>query len=86
MAGYRSGRFDAINGNIQLGPILRRRGTLVTRVQSSGRTGVEVQIDEPISKAMELFMANRILDAHWTQALDRPWRVGVSIPGYCPRA
>lgn len=33
-------------------------------------------IDEPVSKATELFMAKRVLEAHWTRALDTPWRVG----------
>ncbi|KAB1937008.1 hypothetical protein F8271_20355 [Micromonospora sp. ALFpr18c] len=33
-------------------------------------------IDEPASKATELFIAKGVLDAHWTRALDRPWRVG----------
>ncbi|MCG5438251.1 hypothetical protein [Micromonospora foliorum] len=33
-------------------------------------------IDEPVSTATELFMAKRVLDAHWTRALDRPWRAG----------
>lgn len=33
-------------------------------------------IDEPISTATELFTAKRVLDTHWTRALDRPWRVG----------
>ncbi|MER7892959.1 hypothetical protein ABTX15_24365 [Micromonospora sp. NPDC094482] len=33
-------------------------------------------IDEPVSKATQLFMAKRVLNAHWTRALDRPWRVG----------
>jgi len=35
-----------------------------------------VPIDEPVSKATELFMAKRVLDAHWTRAIGRPWRVG----------
>ncbi|MEU5936556.1 hypothetical protein [Micromonospora sp. NPDC047187] len=26
-------------------------------------------IDEPVSTATELFMAKRVLDAHWTRAL-----------------
>ncbi|MCG5467322.1 hypothetical protein LADH09A_004592 [Micromonospora sp. LAH09] len=33
-------------------------------------------IDEPVSRATELFMAKRALDAHWTRALDTPWRAG----------
>ncbi|MFI5926402.1 hypothetical protein ACIA3K_10470 [Micromonospora sp. NPDC051543] len=33
-------------------------------------------IDEPVSKATELFVAMQILDAHWSRALDRPWQVG----------
>ena len=33
-------------------------------------------IDEPVSTATELFMAKRVLDAHWTRATDRPWRAG----------
>ncbi|MET8091595.1 hypothetical protein [Micromonospora sp. NPDC005220] len=33
-------------------------------------------IDEPVSRAGELFAAMRTLDAHWTRALDRPWRSG----------
>ncbi|GLZ60395.1 hypothetical protein [Micromonospora sp. NBRC 107095] len=33
-------------------------------------------IDEPVSTATELFMAKRVLDAHWTRALDEPWRAG----------
>ncbi|MEV4766323.1 hypothetical protein AB0J89_27210 [Micromonospora chokoriensis] len=35
-----------------------------------------MSIDEPISTATELFTAKRVLDAHWTRALDRPWRIG----------
>ncbi|MDO3705928.1 hypothetical protein Q3W71_30080 [Micromonospora sp. C28SCA-DRY-2] len=33
-------------------------------------------IDEPASRATELFTAKRILDAHWTRALDTPSRGG----------
>lgn len=33
-------------------------------------------IDEPVSRADELFAAMRTLDAHWTRALDQPWRSG----------
>ncbi|MEU8254457.1 hypothetical protein AB0C06_09375 [Micromonospora inaquosa] len=33
-------------------------------------------IDEPISKATELFTAERVLNTHWTRAHDRPWRAG----------
>ncbi|MFI7591554.1 hypothetical protein [Micromonospora sp. NPDC049359] len=33
-------------------------------------------IDEPVSRATELFTAKRVLDAHWTDALDSPWRAG----------
>ncbi|MGC4877629.1 hypothetical protein ACLQ26_15410 [Micromonospora sp. DT43] len=33
-------------------------------------------IDEPASKATELFVAKQVLDAHWSRALDRPWRAG----------
>ncbi|RQX00444.1 hypothetical protein DLJ59_21550 [Micromonospora inaquosa] len=29
-----------------------------------------------MSTATELFMAKQVLDAHWTRALDRPWRAG----------
>ncbi|MGC4875863.1 hypothetical protein ACLQ26_06240 [Micromonospora sp. DT43] len=31
-------------------------------------------IDEPVSRATELFTAKRILDAHWSRAPDSPWR------------
>lgn len=33
-------------------------------------------IDEPVSRATELFTAERVLDAHWSRALDRPWQAG----------
>ncbi|WP_406067921.1 hypothetical protein [Micromonospora sp. NBC_01638] len=33
-------------------------------------------IDEPVSKATELFTAERVLDAHWSRAIDTPWRAG----------
>ncbi|MEV4119840.1 hypothetical protein [Micromonospora sp. NPDC049645] len=33
-------------------------------------------IDEPVSRATELFTAERVLDAHWTRARDGPWRAG----------
>ncbi|MEU7944981.1 hypothetical protein AB0C50_09895 [Micromonospora taraxaci] len=33
-------------------------------------------IDEPVSRATELFVAKRVLDAHWTRAVDRPWQAG----------
>ncbi|WP_433126534.1 hypothetical protein ACQPWW_27570 [Micromonospora sp. CA-240977] len=33
-------------------------------------------IDEPVSAATELFMAERVLNAHWTRAIVRPWRAG----------
>ncbi|WP_435209965.1 hypothetical protein [Micromonospora sp. bgisy143] len=33
-------------------------------------------IDEPVSRATEMFIATRVLDAHWTRALGQPWRVG----------
>ncbi|MET8252801.1 hypothetical protein [Micromonospora sp. NPDC005197] len=33
-------------------------------------------IDEPVSRATELFMAERVLDAHWSRARDRPWQTG----------
>ncbi|MEU5944835.1 hypothetical protein ABZ793_04660 [Micromonospora sp. NPDC047465] len=46
-------------------------------------------IDEPASKATRLFMAKRILETHWTRALDRPWRVGGCLecqgPVTCPQ-
>ncbi|MCG5470208.1 hypothetical protein LADH09A_004151 [Micromonospora sp. LAH09] len=35
-----------------------------------------MSIDEPITAATQLIPAKRVLDAHWTRALDRPWRVG----------
>ncbi|MEU7610277.1 hypothetical protein [Micromonospora sp. NPDC049204] len=35
-----------------------------------------MSIDEPVSTATELFTAERVLDSHWTRALDRPWRAG----------
>ncbi len=33
-------------------------------------------IDEPVSTADILFAAHRILEVHWTRALDSPWRAG----------
>jgi hypothetical protein len=33
-------------------------------------------IDEPVSRATELFVAKQVLDAHWSRALDQPWRAG----------
>lgn len=35
-------------------------------------------IDEPgaDSTARKVFEAHRVLETHWTRALDRPWRVG----------
>ncbi|MFF4876212.1 hypothetical protein [Micromonospora sp. NPDC000668] len=46
-------------------------------------------IDEPVSAATELFVAKRVLDAHWTRALDRPWRVGGCMEcrgrNHCPQ-
>ncbi|PWR04921.1 hypothetical protein DKT68_29705 [Micromonospora acroterricola] len=33
-------------------------------------------IDEPVSTATEFFVAKQVLDAHWSRALDEPWRVG----------
>lgn len=49
---------------------------LLPEASSTAATGVTVPVDEPVSKADELFAAKRILDAHWTRALDVPWRVG----------
>ncbi|MET8279090.1 hypothetical protein [Micromonospora sp. NPDC005174] len=31
-------------------------------------------IDEPVSRATELFVAKRVLDAHWAPGRDRPWQ------------
>ncbi|TNH22921.1 hypothetical protein FHG89_28105 [Micromonospora orduensis] len=33
-------------------------------------------IDEPVSRATELFTAKRIIDAHWCRAPDQPWQAG----------